>query len=134
MGSSPAQLNLRRQTPRCGSSNATTIYPHKPFAVGRSRSVVAGRLIYDQLGASAETAFLRAWGLGVLIEHATQWREVVEALMEAALIYSVLDALGLFALPQYLERELDFASVQARSLTRMNNELPARRACLLLSV
>lgn len=70
----------------------------------------------------------------MLIEHATQWREVVEALMEAALIYSVLDALGLFALPQYLERELDFASVQARSLTRMNNELPARRACLLLSV
>lgn len=63
--------------------------------------LVYGRLLLDQNDTS-EGQFLANWGAGLAIDNATQWKDIATQVLEAALVFLVLDAVGLVPLPNWV--------------------------------
>lgn len=59
----------------------------------RSLSCLAGKLIYDQLGSSAEGAFVRDWMTAFGMEQGSAFKEMLEEIGKAMLIILILDKL-----------------------------------------
>lgn len=74
-----------------------------------------GRLVHDLLGSNVEAIFTRNWIIGAVIENALQWRAVCFHFLESKVVLFLLETCGLLPLSHWLERHLDFASVQVRS-------------------
>ena len=51
----------------------------------------AGKLIYNLYGSKTEEAFVKSWGIGLAIENATQFQDIVNEAGKAFLILLVLD-------------------------------------------
>ena len=76
-------------------------------------TLVYGGLVYQLLGDKAESAFARDWGVGLAIDHASQWKSVLQSSLEAAVILTIMDRLSLVPGSKWLEVHLDQWSVQA---------------------
>ena len=88
-------------------------------------------LIYRLLGAAEESSFARSWGVSYGLNAATEWREVVNEALKAALLLLVLESLYLTRNVHWLEENVDHASLQALLFGRAAPPLgPLRRARL----
>ena len=66
-------------------------------------TLVYGGLVYQLLGDKAESAFAHDWGVGLAIDHATQWKSVLQSSLETALVLTLMDRLGLVPGSKWLE-------------------------------
>jgi hypothetical protein len=78
---------------------------------------VYGRLVYDQLGMSAEDDFVRAWLVALGVDNAAQWKDVIIEALRGAAFLLLLDRLWLLSNTRWFEDYLDYATVQATLLT-----------------
>lgn len=54
-----------------------------------------GGLIFQLSGDGSQRSFVRDWSIGLAMENVSQWREVMQTALEAAVIMAVLERLGL---------------------------------------
>jgi hypothetical protein len=71
-----------------------------------------GMLVYKQLGPSAEGEFAKTWGIGFGLDNASEWRDVLQTAVQAALVVVVLDALRWTSSEKWFEEHIDFMSMQ----------------------
>jgi hypothetical protein len=76
-----------------------------------------GVLIYDQLGASAESSFVRAWLVALGVDNAAQWKDVATEALKGAALLLILDRLWLVSNGRWVEDHVDVLSVTATMLT-----------------
>ena len=65
------------------------------------------------MGDQAEQKFTQAWGTGLAISQATQFKDMAVVALEAAAVLTVMEALWLIGNKPWLEEHIDFASVHA---------------------
>ena len=82
-------------------------------AAAASSALVYGSLIYQLLGDKAQEQFSHDWAVGLGIDQATQWKEVVQSSIQAAIILTLLDRMGFMSGVAWLEGYLDQSCVQA---------------------
>ena len=76
---------------------------------------LAGKLIYSLYGARTEDAFVKNWGVGLAIEQAQSFSDLVQDAGKALLILIVLD-LVITGPSRWFEEHIDFLSVQGTLL------------------
>jgi hypothetical protein len=76
-----------------------------------------GMLVYKQLGPSAETEFAKTWGIGFALDNASEWQDVLQTAVQAALVVVVLDALRWTSGEKWFEQHIDFISMQCNLYT-----------------
>ena len=59
-------------------------------------------LIYQRLGPASQEEFARTWGIGVGLDNAQQWRDVLHEAAQAAVIVVLLDRLRITRGPRWL--------------------------------
>ena len=70
-------------------------------------------LIYKLLGADAESAFARSWGISYGLNAATEWKDIFIETLKAAVILVILERLFLTRPASWLEEHIDYYSIQA---------------------
>ena len=115
MVSPPAQPGLPggpgRRAPDCLCARIAVGPTHLPSLRASPRrchpctrfTLVYGGLIYQLLGDGGESAFAHDWGVGLAIDHATQWKSVLQSSLEAALVLTLMDRLSLVPGNKWLE-------------------------------
>jgi hypothetical protein len=75
-----------------------------------------GRLIYDQLGKSAENSFVTSWLVALGVDNASQWRDILKEAAQGAALLLLFDRLWLLPADRWLEEHVDQLSVGATQL------------------
>ena len=70
-------------------------------------------IIYRKLGDSAQKEFSAAWALGVGLDNAAEFREILVTSLKAGVIIVVLEELCIIANRQWFEGHIDHLSTQA---------------------
>lgn len=78
-------------------------------------------LIYKLLGEQAESEFARSWGISYGMNAATEWKDIVQETIKAAIILAILERLCLTRNASWLEDHIDYLSV-VRSCARVFDE------------
>jgi membrane protein required for beta-lactamase induction len=76
-----------------------------------------GLLIYNLLGSSTESSFVRSWLIALGVDNAKQWQDILRAALQSAALMFVLDRMWIMSNAAWLEQHVDFMSVQATLLT-----------------
>ena len=76
---------------------------------------LAGKLIYNLYGQKTEEAFVKNWGIGLAMEQAQSFSDLVNDAGKALLILVVLD-LVITGPARWFEEHIDFLSVQGTLL------------------
>ena len=72
-----------------------------------------GMVIYRKLGSGAQQQFSSAWGLGVALDNAAEFRDILQTALKAGFVLVVLEELYLVANRQWFEGHVDHLSTQA---------------------
>lgn len=72
-----------------------------------------GIVIYRKLGSGAQQQFSSAWGLGVALDNAAEFRDILQTALKAGFVLVVLEELYLVANRQWFEGHVDHLSTQA---------------------
>ena len=75
-------------------------------------SAVYGSSISQLLGDKAEADFSGVWAVGLGVDQANQWVDVVRGAVQAAILLTLLDRFEMLSGRQWLEMHLDQFSVQ----------------------
>ena len=72
-----------------------------------------GMLIYRQMGDQAQKKFTQSWGVNFGVGSASEWQDVAQAAIQAAVIVVILDMLHITRDGSWFEQQVDFLSTQA---------------------